>query len=41
MKVDSSRVLIIQSKLGYGSIGDRPIHPNSTLVYIVDLINVK
>jgi peptidylprolyl isomerase len=41
MKVGGRRVLTIPPNLGYGPQGAGPIPPNSTLVFVVDLLKVK
>jgi peptidylprolyl isomerase len=40
MKVGGRRVLIIPPSLGYGSTAQSGIPANSTLVFVVDLLNV-
>lgn len=41
MKVGGRRELIIPPSLAYGSQGSGPIAPNSTLVFVVDLVGVE
>lgn len=41
MKVGGRRELIIPPELGYGSQGTGEIPPNATLVFVVDLLEVK
>jgi FKBP-type peptidyl-prolyl cis-trans isomerase len=41
MKVGGRRELIIPPSLAYGAQGSGPIAPNSTLVFVVDLLAVK
>ncbi|HET9198578.1 MAG TPA: FKBP-type peptidyl-prolyl cis-trans isomerase [Solirubrobacterales bacterium] len=41
MKVGGRRELIIPPDLAYGSQGSGPIAPNSTLVFVVDLVGVQ
>ena len=41
MKVGGRRVLTIPPDLAYGPSGSGPIGPNETLVFVVDLLDVK
>jgi peptidylprolyl isomerase len=41
MKVGGRRVLTIPPDLGYGPQGSGPIPPNSTLVFVVDMLKIQ
>jgi peptidylprolyl isomerase len=41
MKVGGRRELVIPPEQAYGAKGSGPIGPNETLVFVVDLLNVK
>ena len=41
MKVGGRRLLVIPPDLGYGAAGGGPIGPNETLIFVVDLLDVK
>jgi FKBP-type peptidyl-prolyl cis-trans isomerase len=40
MKVGGRRQITVPSELGYGAQGQGPIPPNSTLVFVVDLVGI-
>ena len=43
MKIGGRRIMIVPSEMGYGDkgIGDGMVPPNATLVFVVDLLEVK
>ena len=41
MKKGGRRVLVIPPDMGYGPQGSGPIGPNETLVFVVDLVDIK
>ena len=41
MKVGGRRTLVVPPQLGYGSRGIGPIPPNSTLIFDVELLDVR
>jgi FKBP-type peptidyl-prolyl cis-trans isomerase len=41
MKVGGRRELIIPPQLAYGAEGSSPIAPNSTLIFVIDLVAVE
>lgn len=41
MKVGGTRMLIVPPELGYGDRQNGPIPPNSTLIFIIELLEVR
>jgi len=41
MKVGGRRELLVPPALGYGEMGSGPVGPNETLIFVIDLIDVK
>lgn len=41
MKIGGRRELLIPPSLGYGDVGSGPVGPKETLIFVVDLIDLK